>query len=400
MVSSAVFAVAIAECFRWLYAKEREEDENAVLDMTLDFIGNLLGGLPGLRDVYTFFADGYELDNYAISAVNDLLTSVKSSFSLAYDIVRGEGDTSEIPAKVKNLAYAAGQFTGLPVRNVYNVLSGLTRRVAPQAGYKLDSVFYKKNYRTDLKKAVEEGDARRVSMLMGLISGKDITGQVGEEGMSELNRLVLAGASVLPRTVSNTVSVNGEEVELDETQVEALNEAYSESWGATMASLLSSSAYASMSDAQKEKAIRKAHEITYEQALVGIGIDRGERSVLIASVLGADTAAVYYSLTAGISSDVDKNGETVDGSRRAKVISAIRSMNLGREKTLLLISLAGYSLQDGDIRGMKAKSEKVMLLQYIMKMPGYSSAQKAQLAKACGFEVRNGRVMMSSLNGD
>lgn len=397
MVSSAVFAVAIAECFRWLYAKEREEDENAVLDMTLDFVGNLLGGLPGLRDVYTFFVDGYELDNYAISAVNDLLTSVKSSFSLAWDIVRGEGDTSEIPAKVKNLAYAAGQFTGLPVRNVYNVISGLTRRVAPQAGYKLDSVFYKKNYRTDLKKAVEEGDARRVSMLMGLISGKDITGQIGEEGMRELNRLAFAGASVLPRTVSNTVSVNGEEVELDQTQVEALNEAYSESWGSTISSLLSSSAYASMSDTQKEKAIRKAHEISYEQALVSIGIDRGERSVLIASVLGSETAAVYYALTSGISSDVDKNGETVEGSRRAKVISAIRSMNLGREKTLLLISLAGYSLQDGDIRGMKAKSEKVMLLQYIMKMPGYSSEQKAQLAKDCGFDVKNGRVMMSSL---
>jgi hypothetical protein len=397
MVSSAVFAVAIAECFRWLYAKEREEDENAVIDMTLDFVGNLLGGLPGLRDVYTFFVDGYELDNYAISAVNDLLTSVKSSFSLAWDIVRGEGDTSEIPAKVKNLAYAAGQFTGLPVRNVYNVISGLTRRVAPQAGYKLDSVFYKKNYRTDLRKAVEEGDARRVSMLMGLISGKDITGQIGEEGMSELNRLALTGASVLPRTVSNTVSVNGEEIELDRTQVEALNEAYSESWGVTISSMLSSSAYASMSDSQKEKAIRKAHEISYEQALVSIGIDRGERSVLIASVLGSETAAVYYALTSGISSDVGKNGETVEGSRRAKVISSIRSMNLGRDKTLLLISLAGYSLQDGDIRGMKAKSEKVMLLQYIMKMPGYNSEQKAQLAKACGFDVKNGRVMMSSL---
>ena len=400
MVSSAVFAVAIAECFRWLYAKEREKDENAVLDMTLDFVGNLLGGLPGLRDVYTFFVDGYELDNYAISAVNDLLTSVKSANSLAYDIIRGEGDTSEIPAKVKNLAYAAGQIFGLPVRNVYNVLSGLTRRVAPQAGYKLDSVFYKKNYRTDLKKAVEEGDARRVSMLMGLISGKDESGLIGEEGMSELNRLALAGASVLPRTIGKTVSINGEEVELDTSQVQIINEAYSESWGATMASLLSSSAYASMSDAQKEKAIRMVHDISYERALVSAGIDRGEKSVLIADLIGIESAAVYYSLTSGIVSDVDKNGKTVEGSKRAKVVSAIRSMNLGRERTLLMICLAGYSLKDGDVRGMKAKSEKVLLLKYIMQLPGKSAAQKAVIAQACGFEVRNGRVLMSSLNGD
>ena len=400
MVSSAVFSVAIAECFRWLYAKEREEDENAVLDMTLDFVGNLLGGLPGLRDVYTFFVDGYELDNYAISAVNDLLTSVKSSLSLAYDIIRGEGDTSEIPAKVKNLSYAVGQLFGLPVRNVYNVLSGLTRRVAPQAGYKLDSVFYKKNYRTDLKKAIENGDMRRVSLLMGLINGKDESGLIGDEGMSELSRLAASGASVLPRTIGKTVSINGEEVELDTSQVQMINEAYSESWSSSMASLLASSAYASMSDEKKEKVIRTVHDISYERALLSVGIDRGEKSVLIADLIGIESAAVYYSLTSGIVSDVDKDGKTVEGSKRAKVVSAIRSMNLGRERTLLMICLAGYSLKDGDVRGMKAKSEKVLLLKYIMQLPGKSAAQKAVIAQTCGFKVNNGRVLMSSLNGD
>ena len=400
MVSSAVFSVAIAECFRWLYAKEREEDENAVLDMTLDFVGNLLGGLPGLRDVYTFFVDGYELDNYAISAVNDLLTSVKSSLSLAYDIIRGEGDTSEIPAKVKNLSYAVGQLFGLPVRNVYNVLSGLTRRVAPQAGYKLDSVFYKKNYRTDLKKAIENGDMRRVSLLMGLINGKDESGLIGDEGMSELSRLAASGASVLPRTIGKTVSINGEEVELDTSQVQMINEAYSESWSSSMASLLASSAYASMSDEKKEKVIRTVHDISYERALLSVGIDRGEKSVLIADLIGIESAAVYYSLTSGIVSDVDNDGKTVEGSKRAKVVSAIRSMNLGRERTLLMICLAGYSLKDGDVRGMKAKSEKVLLLKYIMQLPGKSAAQKAVIAQTCGFKVNNGRVLMSSLNGD
>ena len=125
-----------------------------------------------------------------------------------------------------------------------------------------------------------------------------------------------------------------------------------------------------------------------------------QKSVLIADLIGIESAAVYYSLTSGIVSDVDKNGKTVEGSKRAKVVSAIRSMNLGRERTLLMICLAGYSLKDGDVRGMKAKSEKVLLLKYIMQLPGKSAAQKAVIAQACGFEVRNGRVLMSSLNGD
>jgi hypothetical protein len=235
---------------------------------------------------------------------------------------------------------------------------------------------------------------------MGLINGKDESGLIGDEGMSELSRLAASGASVLPRTIGKTVSINGEEVELDTSQVQMINEAYSESWSSSMASLLASSAYASMSDEKKEKVIRTVHDISYERALLSVGIDRGEKSVLIADLIGIESAAVYYSLTSGIVSDVDKNGKTVEGSKRAKVVSAIRSMNLGREKTLLMICLAGYSLKDGDLRGMKSKSGKVLLLKYIMQLPGKSAAQKAAIAQACGFEVKNGRVMMSSLNGD
>lgn len=397
MLSSAAFGVAVAELFRALYNKEREEDESAAVDITLDFIGNLLGGLPGLRDAYTYMVDGYEMDNYAISAVNDLLSSVKSSFTLTWDIIRGEKDVSEVPGKIRSLAYTAGQFTGIPVRNIYNTLTGLTRRISPNAGYQIDRFFTNKNERNDLKKAIEAGDTRRVALLTGIIHGKDATGEIGDAGMSELNRMALAGYSILPRTISDKITVNGEEVELDKGQVEALEDGYADAWSGAVASLLESSVYRAMTDEQKQKAIRKAHDIAYESALSDIGIDRGERSVTLASVLGTSLTAAYYAAISGIESDVDASGETVEGSRRAKIVSAIGSLGVSREQKLMLICAAGYSLRDGDLRGMNTRAEKLLLIRYILKMPGKSAAQKAAIAEMCGFEVKGGRVMVSSL---
>lgn len=397
MVSSAVFSVAIAEGFRLLYAKEREEDESAVLDMILDFTGNMLGGLPGLRDVYTFMVDGYELDNYAISAVNDLLSSVKSSFGLAFDLARGEGDPAEIPAKVKSLSYATGQFTGIPVRNIYNLLTGLTRRFSPVAGYQIDRVFYSKNYRNDLREAVEAGDTRMVAMLTGIIHGKDASGEIGDEGMTELNRLAMAGANVMPRTIGKKITVNGEEIELTKEQRTAITTAYEDGWSVGISELMNSPTYANMTDEQREDAIRKVHDISCERALLDGGFDRGERSVILASAVGLSKAAVYYATVSGIVADVDRKGNKIEGSRRAKTVAAIEAMTNVREERLLLLTAAGYSLQAGDFRFATAEDAKRRLLRYIVNMKGVSAEEKAAIAQMCGFDVKNGKISAKSL---
>lgn len=398
MVSSAVFSVAIAEGFRLLYAKEREEDESAVLDMILDFTGNMLGGLPGLRDVHTFMVDGYELDNYAISAVNDLLSSVKSSFDLVWNFLRGEGDPAEIPAKVKSLSYATGQFMGIPVRNIYNLLTGLTRRFSPVAGYQIDRVFYSKNYRNDLREAVEAGDTRMVAMLTGIIHGKDASGEIGDEGMTELNRLAMAGANVMPRTIGKKITVDGEEVELDQEQQGAITEAYEDAWSEGIAELMKSDSYAKMTDEQREDAIRKVHDISYERALLNGGFDRGERSVILASAVGLSKAAVYYATVSGMEADVDRKGNKIEGSRRTKTVAAIEAMTDVREERLLLLTAAGYSLQAGDFRFATSEDAKRRLLRYIVNMKGLSAEEKAAIAQMCGFEVKNGKVSAKSLS--
>ena len=105
-----------------------------------------------------------------------------------------------------------------------------------------------------------------------------------------------------------------------------------------------------------------------------------------------DSYYQYYFATKGIQSDLDKDGEVIAGSKRKKVIKAITDLELSRQETLLLIAASGYKINDGDVRGVSASAAKNMLLRYILGMNA-TKAEKEELAKACGFKVKNGKIL-------
>lgn len=120
-------------------------------------------------------------------------------------------------------------------------------------------------------------------------------------------------------------------------------------------------------------------------------------SVLNSAGVSYDKLYDYYFLTKDIKSDVDRKGNVISGSKRKKVVAAINSLGLSTEKKLLLIFAKGYSLQDGDIRGVKADAAKKRLLRYILRLSGKTKEEKAAIAEMCGFEVKNGRIITKSV---
>ena len=105
-----------------------------------------------------------------------------------------------------------------------------------------------------------------------------------------------------------------------------------------------------------------------------------------------DTYYDYYFALRNITSDVDRRGNVIAGSKRKKVVAAINAMNVPDEQKLLLICAQGYSLQDGDLRRLSATDAKKRLLRYILSLK-VSKAEKEEMAKMCGFEVKNGRII-------
>lgn len=390
---TAVFMASIAQLFRWLYDKEQDEDESVAETMLVDAVGNLFGGLPIFKDVYSKIFEGYDVDNYAYSAINDLLDSTMNLFDVAGNILTNKGSVQDRNRAIRNLAYSVGQMFGVPVRNVYNVFFGLTKRFNPETAYVIENAFYKKNYQNELYKAIEENDAEMTSFIMSLLLGERMNENVDEAVFNELLLLSKNGQKVIPRSVPSKITIDETEYLLSAAEQAAIKEIYATS-EKSLKALFAKSKYTALSDAQKAEAIDFIYDTYYDKALEGaLGIDRGNNSLIIADVVGMDNLALLYVTTKGLTSDTDGRGNVISGSKRKKVVTAINSLGISAEKKLLLICAKGYSLQDNDIRGLSAAKAKKYLLRYILSLKCKTKAEKAEIAELCGFEVVNGKIV-------
>jgi hypothetical protein len=394
---TAVFMASIAQLFRWLYDKEQDEDESVAETMLVDAVGNLFGGLPLFKDAYAKIFEGYDVDNYAYSAVNDLLDSALNLFEVAGNILTNEGSVQDRNRAVRNLAYSVGQMFGIPVRNVYNVFFGLTKRFNPEAAYMIDSALYEKNYQNELYKAIEQDDAEMTSFIMSLLLGERMNENVDEAVFNELLILSKNGQKVIPGSVPSSITIDEVEYPLSAAEQAAIKDIY-ETSESSLKAMFEKSKYNTLSYEQKAEAIDFIYDTYYDKALEGVlGIDRGNNSLVIADVVGADNLALLYVTTKGLTSDSDRRGNIISGSKRKKVVEAINSLGVSTEKKLLLICAKGYSLQDNDIRGLSATNAKKYLLRYILSLKGVTKDEKARIAELCGFEVVNGKIVPQNL---
>lgn len=397
MALSSLHMALVAQFFRHLY--DKEEDDDTVLavtwDMALDFGGGMLGGLPLWRDLYTRLTDGFGVENCTLETFNALMDSTAGIVTLTTKAMQGKATPQEATRAAKNVIYSACQFGGIPVRNVTNLVGGITKRFSPEAAYTVDGWFYEKNYQNDLWRAVEDGDDRMVNMLVTLAVNDKTGSTLTEAAHTELRRLISAGYNALPREVGKTITVDGTEYAMSEEEREMVREAYATATD-KLDKLFANRTYSRLTDEEKTEAIRYVYNTAYNAALTDVyGIERGNAAI-IAETVGYDTAATLYIRTKGIESDKGKDGKTISGTKRKKTVAAINSMPISTEKKLFLICAKGYALADGDVKGLTAEAAKKRLLRYIVNLPGKTKNEKAMLAEMCGFAVKNGKISLKN----
>ena len=393
LTTSALFMAAITQLFNWLYNKDRDDDETAAQQVLVDFAGNLLGGLPLVRDIYSRIAEGYELDNYAYSALNDLLDSAVNLFDTASSIISGDESKSKLTARTKNLLYALGQLTGIPTRNIYNVFYGLIKRFIPTAAYQIDEWFYAKNYVTDLNKAIENDDTDMISMLTSMIFGE----RMGNTTMSDAVRdkfvdLYSKGYSVLPRSIGDTISYGGVEIPLTDDEYARFRAIYAQSMK-DIEKMMNNGAFKVLSEEMQAKAIKQVYDAYYYDALSDlVGVDERTTIGELSKWIDMSKISVAFVGLSDVESEKNSKGETIAGSKKKNTVKYLLKQNLSDGERLLILCFRGYSIQDGDYKGYTAKRAKRILLQYILKLK-CTQAEKAALAEKCGFTVRNGRII-------
>ena len=393
LTTSAMFMVGVAQLFKWLYNKDQDDEEPAAQQILVDFVGNLLGGLPLLRDLYSRIAEGYSVDNYAYSALNDLLDSVVNIFDTVGSFVTGEESSSKLSARVKNLINALGQITGIPTRNLYNVFYGLTKRISPTTAYKIDEFFYTKNYVSDLNKAIENDDTDMMAMLMSMIFGE----RMGNTNMNDSVRdkfidLYSKGYSVLPRSIGDTISYGGVDIPLSEEEYSRFHSIYAQAMK-DLNKMVSSSSFNVLSEELQAKAIKQVYDAYYYDALTDlVGVDERTTVGELAAAIDMSKLSVAVAGLSNITSDKNASGQTVSGSKKKNTIKYLLGQDLSDGERLLILCYRGYSIQDGDYKGYTATRAKQILLRYILKL-NVSQAEKAAIAQKCGFTVRNNRII-------
>ena len=369
LVSVAIFNALIAYGFSWLF--RRDEDEN-IGSFMLDTVGNMLGGIPIIRDVWSFFTNGFEVDNFLLGTINDVIGTVAASCSLVTDAISGKNVTrQEAFATMRKVLYAAGQLAGVPVRNVYNVTTGMLNRVSPSTGYNVESWFYKQAYASDLKQAIEKDDERLTATIAELMLDESVGVYENSSTRTALKDLVLKGYSVLPNAIGETITYEGEEHELDKTEREAFEKIYSISSEA-VEDLISLSQYKSASDDVKAAAIRFIYRIYYNLALQNfLGKDLESKTVLFAEAISIEKLAIIIATARSIEGDTDDSGKTLPGSKKAKIENYINSLSLTADEKHMIMGYLGYKNAKGEekvrsyIQSLRlTKSEREKLLQY------------------------------------
>ena len=375
LITSSIFMALIAQFFRFLYNKDDEED-NIVQNMTVDAVGNLLGGLPIIKDVYARLTEGYELDSYAYSTINNLMDSAVGIIDAVEGIISGTVDPKDTAKNVRNVLYSAGQLFGIPVRNMYNAGYGLTKRFSPSAAYNIDNLFYNQAYSSDLAKAIEAEDDDMIATIAGIMLNENV-GQVTSSAVrNELNRLITAKYDVLPRNAGKTVSYNGETVDLNNSQQQKFKRIYSEA-NEAVAELVQLKQYTEAQDEIKAKAVKFVYNTYYELALEKVlNAELDDKAVLFAKAMDVDKLAIILMTARSITADKDKEGKSISGTRKAKLQAYINSLKLSAAEKYMLMGYLGYSNKNGSSQ-VKAYIQGLQL----------SKTQKEQLYAYSGYDA-------------
>ena len=378
VASSMTFYVLMGMLINYgLFAKEPEDDETMVTIFLKNLGGSVTGMIPIVRELYSFFVEGYELDNFAYDTFNGLTSAVKNMFDLFARAGSGERVTNqEWMLAMRKFIYAAGQVTGLPTRNIYNQMYGLIKRFSPSAAYEINSMFYGAST-GDLTKAIEKGDVSlATTVTQELLAGKGI--DAGESVAEEFARLYAEGYS-LPRGIPESVTVDDEEVVLNARQAGIVLDKYAEA-SVQAEGLVNTQEFAALDDNGKADALRLLFNYYYYAGVnEATGAYEDNRTLLLGEAIDISKVAAAYGQLSELKADTDRTGNAIAGTKKAKVQRVVNGLRLTAAQKYILMGFLGYKNANGEntvksyIRSLGLSEEGQLAL---LEMCGYDASSK------------------------
>lgn len=381
ILTSALIYTLVGELFKFLYDKERKDkDGNEVAfaeDFGMSYLSTVVGMIPIMRDIYSLVVEGYEVDNYALSGITDFITSFEGIAEGVTILASGEPfESKDLARPLKDLVNALGQLTGIPTRNVYNTIYGLTKRFDASAAYKWDSIFYAQGYTKDLKKAIEKDDVDLQKTIIGLMLKDNGLTDTSEKVNNKLRELYAEGYTVLPKTVQDTLHYDGETYNLSNKQVKQFKAVYGKA-NEEVEDLVNDRHFTSLAAEVQAQAIKWIYDYYYESAVFDtIGEEADSKKQLFGETMDVSKFALTIAACKSIESKLDKKGNVIAGSRKVQIQRLLASLNLSPAEKQLILAYLGYSVADQET-----------LIKAFIRRIGLTKSQQKLLLSYCGIAV-------------
>ena len=374
VTANLIFAL-IGQLFKSLLHKDRKDKEGNEIgigeDFALDFAGTMVGMIPIAKQVYDFYARGYDFEDFTFSMANDVLSSTSDFVTAVTKQAKGEEVAQATWNKtLRDLLFSTSTMLGLPVRNIWNTAVGLGKysdEFAVGYGYAFST---KNTYAKDLAKAIENGDSELAETIINhrLTNGGLTT---STETNKELARLYSLGYSnVLPKSIGNTITYDNEIYDLDKSQKQQFRNIYEQAED-RIANLTRSQLFKQANDEVKAKAIKTVYDYYYTLAVKSIvGDEEMSKLELFAGLIPIEKLAIIVRLCQEAKDDDKK------GSRKLQIMEIIDKQNLTNAEKYMLMGYLGYSNTSGKSQVesyIKRKYRNKTDVENLLKYSGYTA---------------------------
>ena len=373
LATTAALGALIAWLFRYLFHRDEEDSiEEKLQNLGIDFAGNMIGGIPIINDIYSFFATGYGVEDFSLNAFNEVLEGLKGIYNVAQAIGSDTLDERTAARTIRDAIYSSAHMVGIPVRNAYNVVYSVIG-FNGTVKYKWDDFFYKQSYSADLAKAIEAEDEDMIATITGIMTGERVGSIKDKRSLEVMNKLAGAGKDVIPRGISDTMTVDGVEYSLTNTQKGEFKTIYGDA-NEALADLVKLPAFGKASEDVQAKAIKRVYDTYYQLAQVEVLGSAQTKATLFSKVIDVEELALIVAYANSIEADTDKSGKTISGSRRLKIERYVQSLGCTAAEKYMIMGYLGYKNKNGE--------ERVKSLISRYRLP---KAERDALLKYCGY---------------
>lgn len=369
-VASVCVAVAIiTQAMRYAFNNDDEEGETPAKNIAMNTMNSAMGMFPLVGDVYSVFAEGYDISNMTLDALNDGINGVRGMVSLFGDKNATQADVARATRKA---LYGVGHMAGVPVRNLTNLTTGVIRRISKPAMYGYDSIFSGEKYSEDLKKAVKYGDDKMAEAITKVMFRRKKTGAYNQETLDEVLRLYKVGydKKVMPGGIPDG---------LTRAQRKTFLNVYGKS-DADVQKLIESDAYKAFDDEQKASAINSLYRSWRAYAEYQSTGETDDKSALLSEIMGADKFGKARAYLSGLKAK--ENAETPKDGWRSTIQKGLKGMGLTSDEQALMLYAAGYH----------STSDLSAFLR-VLNARNLTKEQLALFAAIFKLDVKNGKLV-------